>query len=716
MVTVIRQSHAKRLLGTLATCFAALGVVWFGGSWSADAAVKAPAKSDVKKADAKTAEKDAPEEVAPEKTASKAKSVKGKSAAKDASADGAGDAEGSAEAEKIKLPPTFATGSSDVLINEVNEQVRKGWVETNIEPSPVADDGEWIRRVYLDIVGHVPPVEDVEAFIKDKDKAKRTKLIDKLLDDPAYVRSWTTIWANLLIGRGDGNANQGGPQRRASLQKFLREAFAKNRPWDQVVRELVSAEGRSDENGAVNFVMAHLNDGAVPATAITAKLFLGLQVQCTQCHNHPFNEWKQNQFWEYNSIFKQAREVNHQKYEEKTGRMVFDYAELVKQDAEGPVYFERRNGLMQVAYPRYEQYEIKPDADTDRRAEFAKLITQGERTQVADAMVNRMWGHFFGYGFTKPVDDMGPHNPASHPELLEKLSLEFVKAKYDQKQLIRWICNSEAYNLTSKATPKNEIDNPANGERPKFTHMYVKSLSAEQLYDSLIIATNAHKSGRANWEEAERQRRMWMQQFVLAFGTDENDESTTFNGTIPQALMMMNGELVQNAINLDKGGYLRTVLEQGKNDEAKIKQLYMSTLSRMPTKNELIAAKSIVTGVEIPRSALKETKVAKAPKVTPKKAKVEKDAEGDAKDEGEKTASVATKEPKAKSTKVAAKDLVKDAKANRMAQQEMMMEEMNAQAQAYNDQNAKPRVKTPYDGYQDLYWALLNSNEFIFNH
>lgn len=620
MVTVIRQSHARRWMGTFAICVVTLGAAWVTGSWSADAAdKKAPAgKKSTTEKSAEKAEKPAAAKPAGKKTEKPA-------AAKEAAPaeTGKGETE-KTEAKPIQLKEAYSTGASGSIAETVafiNEKVRLGWTENNIEPSPVAEDGEWLRRVYLDIVGHVPPVEEVDAFIASKDKAKRALMIDKLLDDPGYVRSWTTNWTNLLIGRGGGGANMGGPQRRAALMKFLREGFAKNLPWDKIVYELVSAEGRYDENGAVNFLMAHLNDGQVPATAITAKLFLGLQVQCTQCHNHPFNDWKQNQFWEYNSIFKQCRENVVQKYDEKTGRMVFDYAELVPQDFEGPVYFEPRNGLMKVAYPRYEEHEIDPGPTTNRRKEFAKLITTGEKTQLADAMVNRMWGHFFGYGFTKPVDDMGPHNLASHPELLEKLGTDFVKAKYDLKQLIRWICNSEAYQLTSKMTPKNEIDNPANGERPKFTHMYVKSMTAEQLYDSLIIATNAHKSGRSNWEQAEQQRRAWMQQFVLAFGTDENDESTTFNGTIPQALMMMNGELVANAINANKGSYLNTVLSDKGNEQTKLRELYMSALSRQPTSKEIQAAKSLVK-----------------------------------------------------------------------------------------------RAKTPIEGYQDLFWALLNSNEFIFNH
>ena len=172
-------------------------------------------------------------------------------------------------------------------------------------------------------------------------------------------------------------------------------------------------------------------------------------------------------------------------------------------------------------------------------------MISGEKPLVATAKVNRMWGHFFGYGFTRPIDDIGPHNAPSHPELLEFMSEKFVKSGYDVKKLIRWITYSDAYQLTSKTSDKNEIDNPSAGETPLFSHMYLKSMQAEQLYDSLIVATNAHQSGRSDWAKAEGQRQQWMDQFVVAFGTDENDESTTFNGTIPQALMLMNGALTR---------------------------------------------------------------------------------------------------------------------------------------------------------------------------
>ena len=496
----------------------------------------------------------------------------------------------------------FTTGSSDELIEYINGRIRQGWEDNEIKPSAPADDSEWIRRVHLDVLGRIPEGDVVDNFLKDRDPAKRAKLIDTLLDDEAYVRNFTTVWTNLCIGRGT-------PRRvsRDGMQKFFREAFARNRPWDQVVYDLISAEGHFEENGAVNYMLAQMamNDDMVQATAKTARLFLGLQIQCTQCHNHPFNDWQQDRFWQFNSFLRQARKIDHRKPDPETGRLVDDYSEIVFQPFDYPVFYERRNGLMQMADPTFmnanfelkafKLNQIEPN-ETNLREELAKLCIEGDKPWIAMAMVNRMWGQFFGYGFTKPIDDMGPHNPASHPELHDRLAAEFVKSNYDLKQLIRWICNSEAYNLTSQVGRDNEVDNPAAGELPLFSHMYVKSMEAEQLYDSLIVATSAHKSGRANWEQAERQRQQWMGQFIIAFGTDEGDEATTFNGTIPQALMMMNGELVNNAVSADKGSSLRDALENSDPDATKIRNLYLATLSRYPSSRESTMAMRLVRG------------------------------------------------------------------------------------------------------------------------
>jgi len=493
-----------------------------------------------------------------------------------------------------KSKASFTTGSSDVLIKYIDEQIRTGWSDNEIKSSEIAEDAEWIRRVYLDVIGSIPPADVTAKFLADKDKAKRSKLVDTLLDDDGYVRNMTTVWTNLCIG-------QGTPRRvsRRGMLKFFREAFARNRPWKDVVSDIVTAEGHFEENGEVNFLLAQmqLNDDMVQATAKTTRLFLGMQVQCTQCHNHPFNDWKQSQFWQFNSFFRQMRKQDYRKRDPNSGRMVDDYSELNFRNFDGPVEYEKRSGLVQIAYPQFFEKKASQDARegySDRRKELAAFMTEGEKPLVAAAMVNRTWGHFFGYGFTKPIDDMGPHNPSTHPELLDRLTVEFVKSGFDVKQLVRWICNSEAYNLTSQFARTNEIDNPSAGESPLFSHMYVKSMSAEQLFDSLIIATEAHKSGRSSWQDSQNQRSRWLQQFVRSFGTDEGDESTTFNGTIPQALMMMNGELTQNAISAERGGYLYKVLAGKGSDAEKIRTLFTSTVGRKPSSRESRTALGLV--------------------------------------------------------------------------------------------------------------------------
>lgn len=527
--------------------------------------------------------------------------------------------------EVVAGKPAVESGvaGAEVSLGEfIDQQIRQGWTDNEIEASPLASDEEWVRRVYLDLVGRIPTLTEARQFLADKNPRKRAMLVDVLLENEDYVRNFTTIWANNSIGRG-------APQRvsRTGMEKFYREAFAKNRPWNEIVVDILTASGHYEENGAVNYILAQMQmpDDAVQLTAMTTRLFLGLQVQCTQCHNHPFNKWQQDQFWEFNSFFRQVDKRDHRKLDPKTGRQVDDYSEVVWKEFTGPVYYEKRSGMMQVAFPRFQGHEVDPGVGVDRRVELAKLITEpagDEPAQLAQAMVNRTWSHFFGYGFTRPVDDMGPHNPPSHPELLKRLSREFVAANYDVKQLIRWIVSTEAYQLSSQYGEKNRIDDPAAGEMPLFSHMYLKSMQAEQLYDSLIVASNAHQSGNGSWSAQEEQRRRWMQQFVVAFDNDENDESTTFNGTIPQALMMMNSELIDKACSVERGSFLFEQMSTPGAETQKINDLYLAALTRKPTRAEM------------------------------------------------------TKMQKALARYGAAK----------------------------------------LNGYQDMFWALLNSNEFIFNH
>lgn len=478
-------------------------------------------------------------------------------------------------------------GSVQGIVAVINEHLAAGWKVQGVEPSPLADDAEWLRRVYLDVVGHIPPVDVAEKFLADRDLRKREKLLDTLLDDPAYVRNWTVVWTNLLIGRSDSR-----DVNRPALQKYLRESFAKNRPWNEMVGEFISAEGSFDQNGATNFLLAHLNNQAVPATAITAKIFLGRQIGCTQCHDHPFNDWKQDAFWSFNSFFQQTKVARVDRSDD-TGKMKSQASALETRHVGGPTHFETRRGLMQVTYPKFEGTSISEDADTNRRNELANLMTSGDKPLVSESFVNRIWDHFFGCGFTRPVDDMGPHNPPSHPELLDHLAREFVASGYDCKQLIRWICLSDSYQRSSRFGKTNEQDNPETGASPLFSRVYVKGMTAEQLYDSLLLATGADKTPLATGDH-DRRRHEWLQQFVHAFQTDENDESITFESSITQALLMMNSELTQQALSMDRGTFLEKLISSRDPEADKIRRLCLATLTRYPTPKELQALRRLV--------------------------------------------------------------------------------------------------------------------------
>jgi len=471
-------------------------------------------------------------------------------------------------------------GSLAEVVGFVDEKLAAGWRENQVSPSPVATDSEWLRRVHLDIVGHIPPANEVVAFLKDRDPRKRAAMIDRLLDDSDYVRHSTTIWSNLLVGRVERREVN-----RPSFEKFLRESFARNRPWDEMVNELVAARGRNDQNGATNFLLAHLNNDATPATAITARLFLGTQVQCTQCHNHPFNEWRQEQFHGLTAFFKSTHSRSV-----RDG----DAFELISGSFDGSPYYEDRQGVLHVAPAGLGGQRVDLKGNQNPRGELARLMTGDGSTQLALAMVNRTWARLLGHGFTSPVDDMGPHNPPSHSEVIDRLAGEFVASGFDVKQLVRWICNTRIYGLTSRMTAENSVDDPATGGQPLFSRVYTKPMSVEQLYDSLLVATQVDRVTASDWESVAANRRRWQSQFVYSFQTDENDEAVTFDGSITQAMMMMNGPLIREALSQQPGSYFHQVVHTRGSDIDRIKRLCLSALGRFPSSAEMKAIGEIL--------------------------------------------------------------------------------------------------------------------------
>ena len=495
-------------------------------------------------------------------------------------------------------------------VREINRLIQQGWQDQQLTPSKPATDAEWCRRVYLDLIGRIPSVQELEAYQSDRSANKRRLLVDRLLSDDfkqEFTSHWTTLWTNLLIGR-TGGTGRDSLAVRAGMKQYLKQAFETNKSYEQLATELVTATGSckpgdSDFNGAANFLADKMAEKGVQATALTSEIFLGMAVQCTQCHNHPFNEYRQNQFWEMNAFFRQTA-VERQEYDPEDRRR---YARLVDRDFAGEggdptkaeLYYELRNGKLKVAYPVFvdgtslenlysDQGEDFGDSgyleDIHRRRELAKMLVGSP--EFSKAAVNRMWSRFYGYGFTKPIYDMGPHNTATHPELLDYLAEEFRASSFDMKQLMRWIVLSEAYTLSSRVTKKNESDDPDLGARPKFSHFYLRQMQAEQLFDSLLTATNV--AGTLTGDKRDETKERWLKQFSTTFGTDDNSESTTFNGSIPQVLMMMNGDLMKKATNCEKGSFLHRIATDGEMSNAKkINHLYMAALGRRPSRNEI---------------------------------------------------------------------------------------------------------------------------------
>jgi Protein of unknown function (DUF1549)/Protein of unknown function (DUF1553) len=469
-------------------------------------------------------------------------------------------------------------------LSYIDQLIEDGWQKASVKPSGLARDEEFLRRAYLDLVGRIPNVAEARAFLTTRESDKRPKLIEYLLDHPDYAKNFATEWTVLLIGRG----NQGRMVDRASLSTWLRKQFAGDRPWNEVVRELVSSKGSNKDNGAVNYVLAHLEFDAVPLTSLTTRLFLGQQIQCTQCHDHPSNQWKQDHFWGINAFFKGIKAVAVTK-PSATGMDTLDHYELSDEPSDAYVRFERRNGLVGVAMPKFlDGRKISQGMDVVRRDELGKLIADPDNEALAKAFVNRMWAHFLGRGFVHPVDDFGSHNPPSHPELLDRLAKDFKESGFDVKQLCRWIMMSRAYQLSSMKAKGSEKEDGL------FNQMQLKAMSPEQLFDSLMTATRAHHSGSGDPDH--RKRDAWASQFLFAFANDEGDESSGFQGTIPQALLMMNGEMMCEALSGKPGSFLGDVIDQaqrqGRSPEAfMVDSIYVAALSRHPSPKEVSLAR-----------------------------------------------------------------------------------------------------------------------------
>lgn len=452
-----------------------------------------------------------------------------------------------------------------------------------------ATDAEWCRRIYVRVLGRIPTVEELSQFIDSKHPRKRSQLAETLLAGNDYDRNWATIWTNVLIGR-TGGTRRGDLANRNGLQQYLRDALHENKPYNRLAHELIAATGSNSPgtkgfNGAVNFLLAGFDKKTTLATDRTSRIFLGQQVQCTQCHNHPFNEWKQQKYWEMNAFFRQM----HVARDRQSGSVRLVNRSFLGERGdpnEADVFYEELNQELRVAFPVLPSgNKISTSGyldEVDRRGELAHWVSQSE--ELSRAAVNRIWEHFFGYGFTQPVDDMGPHNPVSHPELLRQLAGQFEAHDYDLKQLIRWIVLSEAFGRSSKIPAGELVDAPGKGTTPLFSRYYTRQMQPEEVYRSLLVAANDRDS--ADQPQEQLASASWMGQFTRSMQTDDGAEENLFDGTVNQSLAIMNGPLMQRAISQREGGLLDQVTQSKATPGEKIDQLFLASVSRRPTPRE----------------------------------------------------------------------------------------------------------------------------------
>ncbi len=452
----------------------------------------------------------------------------------------------------------------------------------HILPSDLSGDGEFLRRVCLDVVGTLPPPERVREFLASKDPQKRDKLIEILLNSPEYVDYWTFRFADLF--RVANYVTGGNPKDSQSYWEWIRGTVAENRPYDQTARERLQAQGAS---GAARH---YLPFGSVTpveaAVAEEVKVFMGRRMDCAQCHHHPFENWSQEQFWGLAAFFGRMTSF---------GGLIAD--EPVKRTRQGNVAI----GAGKVVHPRTGE-EVHPtflngerpdpDARTDPRAELASWMSS--HPYFAEAAVNRMWSYFFGRGIVQPVDDFRSSNPPTHPELLEALARDFRENGHDLKHLIRLIAQSRTYQLSSRPNETNI------GDTINYSRAHYRALDAEVLLDAISQVTGvpevyySEQPGGARGEEEPGTRAINLKEADLYPNRFLEVHGRPLRLALPerkvepnqlQGLHMLAGSTFTTKLSAQKGR-LSGLLQGGASDREVIEELSLAALSRFPTGRE----------------------------------------------------------------------------------------------------------------------------------
>jgi len=454
------------------------------------------------------------------------------------------------------------------LAKTIDQLIEARLQKEEVPTSALCTDEEFIRRVYLDLAGVIPTAEAVQQFLSQKDSDRRAKLVDALLADQRYGKFSGELWAKELLNRESVNRRLA----ETVLFKWLEERFNGNMAWDKLVYELITASGPQDKNGAVTFFIA--NNAPEKMTDKATQHFLGVQLQCAQCHNHPFTDYKQTEYWGMAAFFMNVTVSANPQQAAKNGTTI----EVGEKAAGGKGKKLKLPMEAKIVPPQF----LKGEQPTLAKAEayrpvLAKWMTAKSNPYFARAAVNKVWFHLFGRGLVNPHDDMHPDNPASHPDLLATLAHQFKQNDFDLKYLIRAICATNTYQRSSKPQGDNGDDHEL------FSHALVRGLHPEQLYDSLVqvIGYEPGKLDAGPKKGAKGQPTGARDKFINFFTGDDGYKPLEYQSGIPQALLLMNAKQFNATTKT-----IAQATKLGKSPEGVIEHLYLATLSRRPTAAE----------------------------------------------------------------------------------------------------------------------------------
>jgi Protein of unknown function (DUF1549)/Protein of unknown function (DUF1553) len=479
-----------------------------------------------------------------------------------------------------KSPPTLKS-------SQIDELILKGLATNNAPVSEVTNDEEFIRRVYLDVIGRLPNPGNIREFVTSRVRNKRALLIDSLLTNSEFAENWARYWRDVVSYR---SPNENDRQVNYPLfEKWLTGQFSSNKPWNEIATAIITATGRNDENGATAFAVAE-EGSPVEMAGEVSRVFLGVQIQCAQCHDHPSDPWKRQQFHEFAAFFTGVKSKRAEKAE-KGKQQAF----VVTTD--GPPHYsmpDLKNPEKKIyVAPRFFLKESPHVSEQVKAAERLKLvagyITDSENPWFARAFVNRVWYSLMGEGFYNPVDDLGPTRTPNSPELLDLIAEQWVQSGYDIRWLFRMVLNTDAYQRASRST------NTAAGRTP-FASNVPSRLRADQIFDALTHALDLQHERDAvgtkptpgkMGEMAATKGPLGRDNFIKTFGVDPSTPNDEVIGTIPQALFLMNSTLVTREIQARPKSMLGYLLMNHPDNRSVLDILYMRALGRRPTDKEV---------------------------------------------------------------------------------------------------------------------------------